>query len=61
MLDNSTRQEMLARLAQHRERLATVSNLPSTRYDRAENNQLTQAVNEYWSDMSAYYEAEHDG
>jgi len=61
MRDNNTTQEMLTRLAQYRESLAHVGDLPHTRYNKAENNLLTQAVNEYWRDMSTYYEQEHDG
>lgn len=59
MQDNT--QAMLTRLAQHRERLAHVNDLPHTRYSKAENNALTQAVNEYWRDMAEYYDREHDG
>jgi len=59
MQDNT--QAMLARLAVHRARMATVNDLPHTRYSKAENNALTQAVNEYWRDMAEYYDREHDG
>lgn len=61
MQTNETTQAMLARLALHRERMGTVNDLTHTRYSKAENNALTQAVNEYWQDMAAYYEREHDG
>lgn len=61
MQQNDTHEAMLKRLALHRERLAVVDNLSSARYDRASSDKVTAEINEYWRDMSAYYDREHDG
>lgn len=61
MIDNSTREQMLARLQQHRERMASVDNIASARYDSRNADAIVNEINEYWSDMAKYYDREHDG
>lgn len=61
MIDNDTREQMLARLAQHRERMAQAGNLVSARYDRQADDAITREMHLYWADMRGYYEQEHDG
>jgi hypothetical protein len=57
----SDNEAMLTRLAQHRERMAEAGNLTTARFDKSEHNLLTQEIVDYWRDMSAYYDREHDG
>lgn len=61
MQDQSTKQEMLQRLAQHRERLAEAGNITTARYNRAADDAVTREMHLYWVDMREYYEREHDG
>lgn len=55
--------EQLARLAQHRQRMAEagMGALQSARFDKTRNDIIQKEIESYWSDMSDYYEREHDG
>lgn len=57
----SNTEAMLTRLAQHRERMAEAGNLVTARFDKAAQDALTREIEAYWTDMSAYYDREHDG
>ena len=56
-MDNS---ELLTRLAQHRQRMESlgVRVVQDSRYDRAERNELTQAVEDYYAEVSKYWTPE---
>jgi len=56
-------QEQLTRLAQHRQRMAEagLGALQSARFDKSRNDVIQKEIESYWSDMSDYYEREHDG
>ena len=61
MIDNSTYEKMLARVQQHRDRMASVDNIASARYDSRDTNVIVDEINEYWADMAKYYDREYDG
>ena len=57
----SNTEAMLTRLAQHRERMAEAGNITTARFDKAAQDAVTQEIQNYWADMTAYYEQDHDG
>jgi hypothetical protein len=59
-MDNSNSQQLLTRLAQHRERMADIGVrvIQDSHYSKAERNELTQAVEEYYSEVSKYWTPE---
>lgn len=59
-MDNSNSEQLLTRLAQHRQRMESlgVRVVQDSRYDRAERNELTQAVEEYYRDLNRYWTPE---
>jgi anti-sigma regulatory factor (Ser/Thr protein kinase) len=59
-MDNSNSQQLLTRLAQHRERMASLGAhvVQESHYSKAEQNELTQAVEEYYSEVSKYWTPE---
>mgnify|MGYP000538776746 CR=1 FL=1 len=59
----STEEQMLKRLAEHRERMALAGRgtLLTARFDREKENAITREIESYWKDMTDYYEREHDG
>ena len=56
-------QEQLTRLAQHRQRMAEagLGALQTARFDKTRNDAITREIEDYWADMRAYYDQEHDG
>lgn len=56
-------QNILARLAQHRDRMAEagLGQLQSARFDKTRNDIITREIEDYWRDMNSYYDREHDG
>jgi hypothetical protein len=60
MKDNSTPEQLLTRLAEHRARMAELGapTVQASRYDRAERNQLTQAVDDYYTQLTNYWTPE---
>ena len=61
MTEQSTQQQMLQRLAQHRERMAEAGNVATARYDRTKDDAITREMHLYWVDMREYFEQDHDG
>lgn len=61
MQHNSTTEQMLKRLAEHREKLAEAGNIATARYDKTANDAVTREIHLYWNDMTQYYQREHDG
>lgn len=57
----STQEQMLQRLAEHRQRMAEAGNITTARFDKSRNDAITREIEDYWQDMTAYYEQEHDG
>lgn len=59
-MEHSTNEQLLARVAQHRERMAAlgVQVIQDSRYSKAERNELTRAVEEYYSDVAKYWTPE---
>ena len=60
MTEHSNQTELLARLAQHRERMAQlgVTVVQESQYSKADRNALTQAVEEYYQDVTRYWTPE---
>ena len=60
MKTHSDSQELLTRLAQHRQRMASlgVTVVQESNYSRAEQNELTQAVEDFYRDVSTYWTPE---
>lgn len=57
----SQQEQLLARLATHRQRMAEAGNIAQARFDRAAQDAITREIEDYWKDMRGYYEQEHDG
>jgi hypothetical protein len=59
-MQHSNSEQLLTRLAQHRERMADIGVrvIQDSHYSKAERNELTQAVEEYYADVSKYWTPE---
>jgi hypothetical protein len=60
MKDHSTPQQLLTRLAQHRQRVAELDPqvVQAAHYPRQDNNELTRAVEDLYKDLSTYWTPE---
>jgi hypothetical protein len=60
MKTHSTQEQLLTRLAQHRQRVAELdpSVVQAAHYPRQDNNELTQAVEDLYKDLSTYWTPE---
>ena len=60
MTEHSNQTELLTRLAQHRERMAQlgVTVVQESQYSKADRNALTQAVEDYYQDVTRYWTPE---
>jgi uncharacterized protein YfkK (UPF0435 family) len=59
-MQHSNSEQLLTRLAQHRERMASlgVRVVQDSHYDKAERNELTRAVEDYYTEVSKYWTPE---
>jgi hypothetical protein len=59
-MEHNTTEQLLTRLAQHRERMAGlgVTVIQESHYSRAERNELTKAVEDYYAEVSTYWTPE---
>ena len=59
-MEHSTNEQLLTRLAQHRERMADigVQVIQDSHYSKAERNELTRAVEDYYTEVSKYWTPE---
>ena len=60
MKDHSTPEQLLTRLAEHRQRMTQlgVTTIQQSHYSRQERNELTKAVEDYYQDLSKYWTPE---
>ena len=59
-MEHSNQEQLLTRLAQHRERMAGIGVrvIQDSHYSKAERNELTRAVQEYYAEVSKYWTPE---
>ena len=59
-MQDSTSEQLLTRLAQHRQRMTELgaATVQQSHYSKQERNALTQAVEDYYEDLSKYWTPE---